>query len=505
MDDKKRTILECKGITKKFPGVLALDKVDFDCYRGEIHGLLGENGAGKTTLMKIIAGAYTMDSGKIFLDGKEVKFKSTDEALGSKIVTVFQEGNVIESQTVVENIFLNHELKIQHTPFVDGKKMSKVADELIEHYDLEVKSQEKVKGLTVDEKKMVEVFRGITQGARVLILDEPTSSLKSLEKEKLLKFLKDLARRNIGIIFITHNVNEALETCNRITVLREGVKIKTSLTKDVSEEEIIDFMLGKKIRRKPIVRKNVVRNRKNISVEGLNIKGKLHNINLYVNEGEIVGITGLIGSGGTDLANAIFGVDNIKKDSGKIVLRGKEIKIKNPSDAIKSGIAYLTRDKRSDGLFLRFPVFENITITSLRKFINKIGLIKKGEQVSTGEKYKNLLDIKTPSIFTLAENLSGGNQQKVVVSKWLETSPVVMIMDEPTMGIDVGAKVEIRRIINDITSMGKSVILVSYEPDDIVGLCDRIVVMYKGKIVKEIEGKKVTRKMIMSYATKGYD
>jgi ribose transport system ATP-binding protein len=505
MKNPNQIILQCKNISKKFPGVLALNDIDFECRYGEIHGLVGENGAGKSTLMKIIAGAYEKDNGKIFIDGKEVNFKNTEDAIKAKIITVFQESNIIESLRVFENIFLNHELKIHRSPFLNEKKMIKISDDLINQYGLDFKSMDKVKNLTVDEKKMIEIFRGVTQGAKLLILDEPTSSLTDLETEKVLNFLMELVKKNIGIIFITHNINEVVSISDRITVFREGKNIKTVESKETNQEEIIELMLGKHLVENLFYESFAVKDNIIFEIKGLNVKNKLHDINMQLKKGEVLGVTGLIGSGGTDLAEAIFGIGNIKKESGKFILKSKNIEIKNSISAINHGIGYLTPDRKADGLFLKFPVYDNVSIVAIKKFANKIGIINKKRQISVAKEYINMLNIKTPSASTPVESLSGGNQQKVVFAKWLEILSDVMIMNEPTIGIDVGAKIEIRKTIKNMAAKGKSIILISTEPDDLIGLCDRILVIFKGRIVNEIDGKTATKEIIIQAATKGYD
>ena len=383
--------------------------------------------------------------------------------------------------------------------------MIKISDNLIKQYELNIKSTEKIKDLSVDEKKMIEIFRGVTQGAKLLVLDEPTSYLTDLETRKVLKFLKELVKQNIGIIFITHNIEEAVNICNRITILREGKKIKTLDSKEINKDEIVKLMLGKYIIKDIFYKSNIDKEHIVFEVKGLNLKNRLHDINFHLNKGEILGITGLIGSGGTDIAEIIFGVGKAKKESGKFYLKSKEIKIDNPITAIKNGIGYLTPDRKGDGLFLKFPVYDNISIVAIKKFVNKIRFISKKMQISTANEYVKLLNIKTPTVSTLVESLSGGNQQKVVFSKWLEILPDIMIMNEPTLGIDVGAKIEIRKIINNITAQGKSIILISTEPDDLVGLCDRIIVIFKGRIVDEINGKTATKEIIIKSIVKRSD
>jgi ribose transport system ATP-binding protein len=504
MGNINEIILECKNITKKFPGVLALNDVDFECRYGEIHGLVGENGAGKSTLMKIIAGVYEKDSGTIFVDGKEVNFKNSEDAIKAKIITVFQESNIVEGLRVFENIFLNHELRIHGSPLLDEKNMIRISNELINQYDLDFKSTDKVKNLTVDEKKMIEIFRGLTQGVKLLILDEPTSSLTDLETEKVLNFLRELVKKNISIIFISHNIKEIVSLCTRITVFREGKKIKTVDSKEMDQEKIISLMLGKHIAENLFYESHVDKDNIVFEIKGLNVKNKLHDININLNYGEVLGITGLVGSGGADLAETIFGMNNVRKESGKFYLKSKSIEINNPTEAIKHGIGYLTPDRKGEGLFLKFPVYDNISIVAIKKFMNKFGFINKKKQISVANEYINMLNIKTPRASSIVESLSGGNQQKVVFAKWLEILPDVMMMNEPTIGIDVGAKIEIRKMINKITAQGKSIILISTEYDDLIGLCDRILVIFKGRIVNEINGKTATREIIIQAATRGY-
>jgi ribose transport system ATP-binding protein len=351
---------------------------------------------------------------------------------------------------------------------------------------------------------MIEIFRGLTQGVKLLILDEPTSSLTDLETEKVLNFLRELVKKNISIIFISHNIKEIVSLCTRITVFREGKKIKTVDSKEMDQEKIISLMLGKHIAENLFYESHVDKDNIVFEIKGLNVKNKLHDININLNYGEVLGITGLVGSGGADLAETIFGMNNVRKESGKFYLKSKSIEINNPTEAIKHGIGYLTPDRKGEGLFLKFPVYDNISIVAIKKFMNKFGFINKKKQISVANEYINMLNIKTPRASSIVESLSGGNQQKVVFAKWLEILPDVMMMNEPTIGIDVGAKIEIRKMINKITAQGKSIILISTEYDDLIGLCDRILVIFKGRIVNEINGKTATREIIIQAATRGY-
>jgi ribose transport system ATP-binding protein len=504
MNSEQRVELRCRGIVKKFPGVLALDCIDFQCSGGEIHGLVGENGAGKSTLMKIVSGAYQKDRGSVILCGKEVNFTNTREALREKVITLYQESNVFDEQNVIENIFINHEITLKNTSITDLKKMEQETRDLLKRYELEINPFAKVRHLSMDEKKMVEVLRALTQGSKILILDEPTSSLTVAQSSKLIGFLKELKAQNIGIILISHNIAEALQVCDRITILRDGKVIDTLNSDQTSKEEIIRLMIGANASKGKDFGEARVDGETLLEVRNLRIKNVLHDINFKLNGGQILGITGLVGSGGTKITNAIFGLE--ESVGGEIYIGGQKVSISSPRDAIKKGIAYLTNDRKGQGLFLSLSLFENVTIVAIRRFLNRIKLVSKSKQCRTSKQYIDSLKIKTSNVSTKVEQLSGGNQQKVVLAKWLETNADIIILDEPTLGIDVGAKVEILRIIHELArSDGKGIILISTEVDELNSLCDTVVILYKGKIVRELHrGQDLSEEAITSAITRTY-
>jgi len=503
MDNEQRVELRCLGIEKRFPGVVALDGIDFDCVGGEIHGLVGENGAGKSTLMKIVSGAYQRDAGSVVLCGKEVNFSNTREALREKIITLYQESNVFEEQNVIENIFTNHEMRLKGSPLTDLRRMEGETRALLKRYELEIDPFQKVRLLSMDERKMLEVLRALTQGSKFLILDEPTSSLTAAQSAKLLNFLAELKKQNIGIILITHNISEALQVCDRITVLRDGKVIGTLNANQTSKDEVIRLMIGSNVSKAVRFGERTLGGKPTLEVRNLEVTNALHGIDLRLYPGQILGITGLVGSGGTRLANALFGME--KHASGEIYIDGTRVSIRNPRNAIERGMAYLTSDRKGQGLFLTMPLYENVTIVAIRRMLNRLGLVSRRKQHATSTRYVDSLHIKTPSISTTVEQLSGGNQQKVVVAKWLETNARIILLEDPTLGIDVGAKTEILRLIHALAQSGKGVLLLSTEIDELSQLCDTVLILYKGRVVKEFQrGRDLSEEAIVGAATRGY-
>jgi ribose transport system ATP-binding protein len=490
-------ILECKKICKTFPGVVALKDVDFKLYKGQIHGLIGANGAGKSTLMKIISGVYSYDVVKsdvqndtgMFFEEKKVFLKSPNDALKLKIMTIHQEINVVPYLMVYENIYLNHEMT--QTGMLSRKEMISNIKTLLERFEVEMEPTDLVKNLSVDKQKIVEILRAISRDAKVIIMDEPTSFLTDSETRHLMKIIRNIAEKDIGIVFISHNLNEVMEICDWTTVLRDGKIVGSCSKEEVDLDKLIYMIIGKKLEEVQNKKKSSVKDEVLFKVNNLNFKKIVNNVSFHLRKGEILGITGIIGSGGTELAKTLFGAEGYKKDKGEIFLEGKKLKIKSPQDAIKHRIALLTEDRKSEGLFLKFKVYENITLPSLGKYLNKFGIIRKKEQLKDSEEHIKNLSIKTPGPETVAESLSGGNQQKVVISKWLEIDPKVFIMDEPTVGIDIHAKYEIRKIIQELAECGTGIILITNEFEEIENLCDRVLVMFKGKIVGEIQSEEM--------------
>lgn len=508
---KNGLLLNCKNISKTFPGVKALKEVDFDLLNGEIHGLVGENGAGKSTLMKIISGVYNYDIlskkniGKkcgIYLNGKQIILKNPKDAIDLKIMTIHQELNVIPHITVYENVFLNH---ANYKYFLNRNEMIKLTRSFINEFEVEMKPDEVVGNLPVDKQKLVEVLRAISRDVKVLIMDEPTSFLTDLETKHLLKAIINIAKKGIGVIFISHDLGEMVELCDRISVIRDGRLIGTINKSELDINTLVSMMIGRKLDtiKDKKTYKSCIEDKVMFEVKNLHFKNILKNINFKLKVGEVLGITGIVGSGGTELAKVLFSAEGYKMDRGNVFLEGCKIKIKSTKDAIKHGIALLTKDRKGEGLFLNFKIFENITLPSLKRFLNIIGFIKTKKQIKVSENYIKNLQIKASSSEVTVESLSGGNQQKVVLSKWLETRPKVFIMDEPTLGIDVAAKFEIRKLIRVITEQKRSIILISNEYPELESLCDRVLIMFKGEIIEELQKENIKKEVILKSAGGG--
>ncbi len=500
-------ILEAEGITKDFPGVRALDNVCFKVFKGEIHALVGENGAGKSTLIKILSGVYPSYSyeGKIFINGEEKKFNNVRDSEEAGISVIYQELTLIKELSIAENIFLGNEpLKIKS--FIDWDKICYNSAELLKRVKLDINVNRKVKELGVGQQQLVEIVKALSKNANILILDEPTASLSETETENLMEILRSLKKEGVTCIYISHRLKEIFEIADRVTVLRDGRTIGTEEMKDLKENRVISMMVGRELKelypKEKHVAKDVVLEVKNFCVANPSKAGEfiLNNISFKVREGEILGIAGLVGSGRTELVSSIFGAYNATK-KGEIFLNGQKIEINSPADAIKHGIGLLTEDRKIYGLVLKMDVKKNITLSAMKK-VSKI-LINENEEIKYGKKFVEELKIKTPSLETLVNNLSGGNQQKVVLAKWLLTEPKILFLDEPTRGIDVGAKVEIYKIMNDLIKKGVCIVMISSELPEIIGMSDRILVMSEGKISCELQGGKVTQEEIMYYATGG--
>lgn len=500
-------ILECKKISKTFPGVKALENVDFRLFGGEIHGLVGENGAGKSTLVRIFAGVYSNDvlesssQGGLFFEGKRVVFKNPNDALKSRIVMIHQELNVVPDLMVYENIFLNKEIK--RFGLLDKKQMIEKTKKMIENFEAGIEPTDIVKNLSVDKQKLVEVLRALSQEIKVLIMDEPTSVLIDTEAQHLFKVMKNIANKGMSIIFISHNLPEIVSHCDRVTILRDGKIITTLEKKELNVDKIIMFMVGKKLSYYSQINQTLKTGEALFSVCQIQHKNLVKNVSFNVKKGEILGITGLVGSGGTELAKTLFGAEGYRKEKGKIFLNGKEIFINTPVDAIKNRISLITKDRKNEGLFLQFNIIENICIPTIKKFQNRIKMIDKKKQIISAIKYIKLLNIKIPGIDVATELLSGGNQQKVVIAKWLETEPDVFIMDEPTIGVDVETKQEIRKIIQQLAHEKKSIILITNEYAELQTLCDRVLIMFKGEIIKELYTKDLMEETLLSYSLGG--
>lgn len=512
MVDNQEPILECRKICKTFPGVKALHEVDFQLMPGEIHGLVGENGAGKSTLIKIFSGVYSYDDiaktagdneTGLFFQGEKIILKTPGQAIKHKIMTIHQEINVIPDLMVYDNIFLNNE--DVKSGLLNRSEMKKKADEMLEKFGADFSTTDMVKNLSTDKQKLVEVLKAISQDAKVIIMDEPTSVLTDTEARHLFEVMRNIAHQGIAIIFISHNLKEILELCNRITILKDGKLVGTMDKNELNVVKIISFMVGKKIEEvgqgQPF--KSFKTNEELFRIEKYNFRSRLIDVSFKLNKGEVIGITGLVGSGGSDLAKTVFGMEGHKKDSGELYLEGKKVMINNTGDAIKNKIAFLTEDRKGEGLFLKFKIYENITLPSLNKFMDKAGFLDEAKRKDVSEKYVESLRIKAPDSNMVTEMLSGGNQQKVVIAKWLETNPNILIMAEPTVGIDVAAKSEIRNSIKSLAKKGKGIILITNEFIELQELCDRVLIMFKGEIIKELTREEINEDAILKYALGG--
>ena len=490
MDNNFRS-LRLKNIRKEFPGVLALDDVSLEAKAGSVHALMGENGAGKSTLIKILAGAYSKDQGTILFDNKEVNIDNPNDSLNLGIKVVYQEIALIPEFTVAENIFLE-KFPVNSLGIVNWKKLYNDCNNLLKKIGFNLNVKEKVVDLSISEQQIVEIARAIFQNALVVVMDEPTSSLTPNEIEKLFEVIENLKKNNIAIIYITHKIDEIFKIANEVTVLRDGKLISNRDINDTSEEILIQDMVGRKVEQKFDRPKKsfdkVLMNIKNIST-----KSKLKDISFNLYKGEILGFFGLMGAGRTELAKAIYGYDNIS--NGSIEVDGQILKKFNTQTMVKNGVGYVTEDRKGEGIIKDMNLRENMSLPSLEIF-EKFFTINKSKEKKISNQYIDKFEVKTPSSERLITLLSGGNQQKILLSRWLIRNLKIIILDEPTRGVDIGAKTEILRLINDLAKDGLSVILMTSEMNDLLTLSDRIIVMAGGKISKEFNRNDATQEEI---------
>ena len=491
-------ILQMKQIDKSFPGVHALDHVDFDVRRGEVHALMGENGAGKLTLMKVLTGIYTKDSGTITFEGKEVEFHNTREAQDAGIIIVHQELNMVGDLTVAQNIFLGREPK--KGLGIDDRKMIEDSKALFERLKIEIDPRMKMSDLTVGKQQMCEIAKAISHNAKVIIFDEPSAALTEKEIEDLFVIIRDLRANDLGVVYISHRMDEIKVITDRVTVMRDGTYVGTLITKDCTKDDIISMMVGRVIYEDPKQQSTCPPDAPVVlKVENLNAGKMVRNVSFELHKGEILGFSGLMGAGRTETARALFGAD--PKESGDIYINGEKVTINSPQDAVKYGIGYLSEDRRRFGVVVRRSVAENTTMASLENFMKGL-LINKTQERKTALDYVKQLATKTPTVDQLVVNLSGGNQQKVVIAKWLTRDCDILIFDEPTRGIDVGAKNEIYKLMNELAAQGKSIIMISSEMTEILRMSDRVIVMCEGEISGEIDISEATQEKIMDKATR---
>jgi ribose transport system ATP-binding protein len=492
---KSTKLLEMHQISKTFPGVLALNKVEFDLKKGEVHILVGENGAGKSTLMKILSGAYRQDSGQIMLDGQFIKIHHPKIAQDLGISTIYQEFNLVPHLSVAANIFLGREPSLA-MGFINRHKLHDRTRQILEELGLKIDPFIQVRRLNVAQQQMVEVAKALVIQAKILIMDEPTSALTSSEIDTLFETINLIKKRGVGIIYISHRLEELFRIGDRVTVLRDGNLIGTYSISEVDKDELVRLMANRELK-EYFPRINIQVGEKVLEVSHLSIQSKLNDISFYLKRGEILGIAGLLGAGRTELARAIFGVDSI--DSGLIKIAGESKKIKSPAIAIKLGIGFLTEDRKNLGLILPLSLKDNISLPNLNN-LSKYGILRATSEKELARKYTDELNIKTPTIYQKLVNLSGGNQQKVVLSKWLAHHTDILIFDEPTRGIDVASKVEIYHLMNRLKAQGVGIIMISSELPEILGISDRILVMCDGRIVAEYASGEATQELILSKA-----
>ncbi|NCC78479.1 MAG: sugar ABC transporter ATP-binding protein [Clostridia bacterium] len=501
-------ILEMNNITKEFPGVKALDNVNFKVRRGEIHCLVGENGAGKSTLMKVLSGVWPYGSyeGDIVLNNEIQRFQGIQDSEKAGVAIIYQELALIPELSVYENIYLGHEIRKGRV--IDWNETIKMSKEMLKKVRLNVNPETKIKELGVGKQQLIEIAKAFSKNVSLIILDEPTAALNDDDSENLLKLLLELKEEGVTSIMISHKLKEVIQIADTVTVLRDGKTI-CSLSKEkgeISEPVLIRNMVGRAI--DDIFPKRLEKNIGETALEVRNLnavnpkngKQVLKNVSMHTRKGEVVGIAGLIGAGRTELATSIFGNPKEFRMEGEILLNGEVMHFHHPKDAIKAGIAYVTEDRKAEGLILLQDIKHNISMANLKAIASR-GVVNENEEINVGEHYRKSLNIKTPSVEQLTRNLSGGNQQKVSIGKWLNTKPQVLILDEPTRGIDVGAKFEIYTIINSLIAEGMSIIMISSELPEILGMSDRIYVVAEGKITGELDVKEATQDKIMELAT----
>lgn len=495
----KTPVVEMKNIHKSFFNVQVLKGVDFDLIPGEIHALMGENGAGKSTLMKILTGIHKSNSGEILYKGEIVEYHSPKEAEKAGIAVIHQELNIIPYLTVAENMFLGKELKRQPFGILKTKEMNEKTKENLNRLGIDIDPQKEAGELSVGQQQMIEIARAIAAETEVLIMDEPTAALTDREIETLFTVINQLRREGVAIIYISHRMEEIFRMCDRITVLRDGQSIGTKITSETDFEEIVKMMVGRELGERFPERTAEIGGDRFV-VEDLSLEGIFNNISFNVRKGEILGVAGLMGAGRTEIMETIFGAR--KKKNGRIYMDGKELNIRKPHHAIAAGIGFITEDRKDEGLVLGLTVRENLAIPNLKK-LSKSAVIQKQREKQWTEEMIQKLRIKTSGPEQEVKSLSGGNQQKVVFGKWLGTEPKLLILDEPTRGVDVGAKKEIYSIMNELTEKGFSIIMVSSELPEILGMSDRVMVIHEGKLSAILDKKEASQEKIMEAATGG--
>ena len=492
-------LLRAEAIDKRFPGVHALERVDFDLKPGEVHVLLGENGAGKSTLMKIFSGTLIKDSGKIFIQDREVNIENPNHARDLGIGMVYQELSLVPSLSVAENIFLGR-LPKRNTGTVHWSRLFEETRRLFDGFDVDVGPQQRVRALGMAERQLVEIAKALSLNIQILLLDEPTSALSEEERERLFDIIRQLQRRGVGTVYVSHRLDEVPQIGQRVTVLRDGKNVGTIPVKQADENTLIRMMVGRELK-EHFPKEKVKIGKEILRIEDLSVKGKLENINLSLHEGEIIGISGLLGAGRTEFARALFGIDRI--DGGQIFIDGKKVTISSPWDAIELGLGFLTENRR-DGLVPRLSVAANITLASLGQ-LHRVGFLRRRNEKTLAERYIKELSIHTSGLHQKVEFLSGGNQQKVALAKWICSRSRIMIFDEPTRGIDVGSKTEVFKLMSELVRRGVAIIMITSELPEVMAIADRIIVMCRGTITAVLDRGMASQEDILRHAVIGGD
>ena len=494
---KDKPLLVMNNISKSFPGVKALQNIDIKVHCGEVLALLGENGAGKSTLMNILSGVYSKDSGQIFIDGTEVDIHGIKQAENLGISIIHQELSILHNLSVSDNIFLGNEKFNKGTRRLNKAWAKERSIAFLKQIGCNLDPDTIAKDISIGDMQMIEIVKSLTKNSSIIIMDEPTTALTEVETKKLFEVIKKLKQQGIAIIYISHRLDEIFKICDSITVLRDGKHVGDVKTSDVTQDELITMMVGRKLEEQ-FPYKEAPKTKTLLKVEDISFGNRVKKVSFEVKGGEILGFAGLMGAGRTELAKTIIG--DYKKECGEIYVDGKKVNIHSPKDAINFGVCYVSEDRKKEGLILGLSVRENMTLSNLKTYENGYMKINRKSEKLEVEKYIKKISIKTPSQEQLIKYLSGGNQQKVILSKWLMLSPKVLIIDEPTKGIDVGAKKEIYDVLNELKSMGKAIILISSDMAEVIGISDRVIVMHEGEITGKLSRGELSQENIMKYA-----
>jgi ribose transport system ATP-binding protein len=492
-------LLQMEKVSKHFPGVQALEQVDFEIYPGEILGLVGENGAGKSTLIKILSGVYTKDEGNIQFRGQSVQFRSPHESQAQGIATIYQELALVPHLSVAENVFLNREpRKIPLLGAVDFKKMRQQTEAILADLGVHISGDRLVKDLTIASQQMVEIAKAVSRNAYLVLMDEPTSALSSKEVDALFDMMRRLKQKGVSVVFVSHRLEEVLRVVDRIIVMRDGRRVGTLPSAEASESRLIQVMVGREVGLFP--KTEVPIGEPVLELRNVSGPNGVRDVSITVHKGEIVGLAGLIGAGRTELARLICGAD--RRSEGVILIDGEEVQIKSPADAVRHGIGWVPEDRKQHGLVLDMDIKENTTLAILRRISNRFGAVSLRSEREIATHYREALSIVTSDLSKTVKYLSGGNQQKVVLAKWLSTKPKILIMDEPTRGIDIGAKAEFHALMSQLAGQGLGILMISSEMPEIMGMSDRVIVMCQGRVTGEFKRAHLSQVEIMTSATK---